>query len=302
MKIVTSGLSFMDIDAYAGCIAYAELLNLQGKEAVAFSSANLNESIPTFLRKLNVSFYSDYGVKGDDTFILVDVSEPEFIEKIVDINRVEEVIDHHVGFEEFWEKRAKSQIEFIGAACTLVYERWRDTGLLEKMSINSAKLLVAGILDNTLNFKAGVTHERDHEAYNKLKEIAQINDEWTADYFEACEAAVFEDLERAIKNDIKLMTFKLIDGPIAVGQLVVWNGDTIVDEYREIVENVLGNEAANWIMNVVSIRENTSYLIVSNKKVTAWAEKVSGVSFTDNIARAGRLWLRKEIVKQDLTM
>lgn len=30
MKIVTSGLKFLDIDAYAGCIAYAELLRLKG--------------------------------------------------------------------------------------------------------------------------------------------------------------------------------------------------------------------------------------------------------------------------------
>ncbi len=46
MKVVTSGAAYLDIDAYACCIAYAELLNHQGVEARAVSSAPLNASIP----------------------------------------------------------------------------------------------------------------------------------------------------------------------------------------------------------------------------------------------------------------
>ena len=45
MKIVTSGSRYIDIDAYASCIAYANLLNLKGIEAKAVSTAKINESI-----------------------------------------------------------------------------------------------------------------------------------------------------------------------------------------------------------------------------------------------------------------
>ena len=45
MKIITSGASYLDIDAYACCIAYAELLNLQGIPARAVSSAQPNASV-----------------------------------------------------------------------------------------------------------------------------------------------------------------------------------------------------------------------------------------------------------------
>lgn len=45
MRVVTSGSAYLDIDAYACCIAYAELLNRQGIEARAVSSAPLNFSI-----------------------------------------------------------------------------------------------------------------------------------------------------------------------------------------------------------------------------------------------------------------
>ena len=50
MEIITSGSRYIDIDAYASIIAYAKLLYLQGKSAIAISRANLNESITPRLR------------------------------------------------------------------------------------------------------------------------------------------------------------------------------------------------------------------------------------------------------------
>ena len=39
MVVVTSGKKYIDIDAYASCIAYAKLLNLKGIKARAISTA-----------------------------------------------------------------------------------------------------------------------------------------------------------------------------------------------------------------------------------------------------------------------
>ena len=54
MIVVTSGNKYIDIDAYASCIAYANLLNLKGQKAKAVSSAKPNESIPSSLLNLNI--------------------------------------------------------------------------------------------------------------------------------------------------------------------------------------------------------------------------------------------------------
>ena len=54
MIVVTSGSKYLDIDAYAGCIAYAKLLNLKGIKAKAISSAKQNGSITPYLLDLNV--------------------------------------------------------------------------------------------------------------------------------------------------------------------------------------------------------------------------------------------------------
>ncbi len=300
MKIVTSGLSFLDIDAYAGCVAYAELLNLQGVEAVAFSSAEMNESITQTIRSWGASFAASYELSPHDTFVLIDVSEPEFLEKIVDIDRVEEVIDHHVGYEKFWEEKIgkRADIEFIGAACTQVYEKWVEAGLFDQMSELSARLLVSGILDNTLNFQAGVTTERDHHAYRELLMKANLPDDWSRRYFEERELSIFADISKALINDTKIMTLKHLESDrVAFGQLVIWDGRRAVQGYREVIEKTMMNKSNDWFVNVVSIGDGRSFFLSSNKKVTMWASTILGAQFHEGLADAGKLWLRKEIVK-----
>lgn len=305
MKVVTAGLRFLDIDAYAGCVAYAELLNLQGAEAIAFSSAVVNESVTRTIKSWDAPLSADYVVKPDDTFVLIDVSEPEFLEKQVVIDRVEEVIDHHVGFEKFWHEKlgTKSNLEFIGAACTQVYESWVRAGLIGKMSETSARLLVSGILDNTLNFKAGVTTERDHQAYQALLAISNLPTDWSAQYFQECEESIFADIANALTNDTKIMRFENIDSAaVAFGQLVIWDAKRAIYEYREVIERAMTSESDDWFINVVSISDGQSIFLASNDKITAWAEKILNVEFDGRLAPAGKLWLRKEIVKQDASI
>ncbi|MFZ1250080.1 MAG: hypothetical protein WAR37_01360 [Candidatus Microsaccharimonas sp.] len=305
MKVVTSGLSFLDIDAYAGCVAYAELLNLQGIEAIAFSSATINESVTKTIKSWNAPLFTDYQVRAVDTFVLIDVSEPEYLEKQVILDRVEEVIDHHVGHEKFWAEKVglKSNIEFIGAACTQVYESWMKAGLLNKMSQTSARLLVSGILDNTLNFKAGVATERDRRAYDALLVIADFSEDWTARYFQECEESIFADISDALTNDTKIVKFKNLDSDaIAFGQLVIWNAERAINTYRDKIEETMTSKSINWFVNIVSISDGQSFFLASNEKIKEWAEQTLAVRFDDKLAYAGKLWLRKEIIRQDALM
>lgn len=302
MKIVTSGLKFLDIDAYAGCIAYAELLRLQGEDATAFSSAIMNESVPRTVRSWEVDFTTSYIHTADNQFVLIDVSDPEYLEKHVTIENVVEVIDHHVGFEQYWHDRIgdKANIEFIGAACTQVYEKWVDAGLLPRMSETSARLLISGILDNTLNFKANVSTPRDEAAYDELCKIAHLPDDWTAHYFSECQESIFSDIAYALKNDTKYMKFENIEADaIAFGQLVIWSAEKATTEYRMEIEQAMATNSDNWFVNVVSIEEGRSYFLASGDIVENWASNVLGVQFSNHLASADRLWLRKEIFKQD---
>lgn len=301
MKVVTSGFTYLDIDAYGGCVAYAELLRTQGQEAIAASNATLNESITQTVRNWGGELRRNYTAQPDDEFVLIDVSDLDFFDKFVQQDAVSEIIDHHPGFETYWHERLgdKATIEFIGAACTLVYEKFVDAGKLNDMSQTSARLLITGILDNTLNFKAHVTTPRDKTAYEQLMQRANLSSNWPAEYFSECQRAITSKLEAAIKNDVKQMDIPGL--PDRIGQLVIWDASTLLQERREEITKIMRAQTGTWAMNLVSISEGKSYFLADDPEVQANLAKILNVTFTENKATANRLWLRKEIMKAALS-
>ncbi|MEJ0072876.1 MAG: DHH family phosphoesterase [Candidatus Saccharibacteria bacterium] len=295
---MTSGSQFLDIDAYGGCVAYAELLQCQGKPAQAASSAPLNESITAMIRSWDAPLATDYQPQPDDTFTLIDVSDPEFFDPMVDMARITGVIDHHTGFEEYWQDRLgeKAAIDFIGAACTLVYEQWQQANRLSDISRLAARLLVAGILDNTLYFRSGVTSERDQAAYGELMKRADLPATWPAQYFTDCQAAIEADLPGALHSDTKIITESDVL-PGRMGQLVIWNGKDLLARRREDIAAAYGEES-DWLVSVVSIDENCNYFLAGSAVIQAKFAKLMNVEFREGLAVSDRLWLRKEILKR----
>ena len=301
MRIITSGYAYLDIDAYAGCIAYAELLNTQGIKAKAATTAPLNESISKTVLSWGAPLDMHYASAPDDTFTLIDISEAEHFDTFVDIERIDEIIDHHPGFESYWQQRIgdSARIEFIGAACTLVYESWESAGLLDAISETSARLLICGILDNTLNFGAKVTTERDKKAYEALLPKANLTDDWPQRYFEECQKALLKNAESAIKSDSKTLDFYTYPRPIRFGQAVVWQGQEALSTYRHTIKRALSSAQPDWFMNLISVGERKSYFVTDNQEVQQWLTVMLGVHFNGNLAIADQLWLRKEVIKVD---
>lgn len=264
MIIVTSGSAYLDIDAYAGCIAYAELLNLTGRPARAVSSAPLNLSVSHSLREggQNLDCHVPH---SDDEFVLVDVSEPRYLDRIVTIERVIEVIDHHPGFEAFWAERLaeRADIRVIGAACTQVYERWVASGLLASISPRSATLLAAGILDNTLNFGARITTDQDIQAYTALARLAGLSEDWPARYFMECQAALEDKLHIALLQDLKTMEQSCLL-PRFFAQICVWNAQGLLQRQRSRIARELGKFSDDWLLNVISIQDRESHLLTGS--------------------------------------
>lgn len=302
MKIITAGATYLDIDAYAGCAAYTELLQQQGIAACFVSTAILNESIAPSLRALAVPLKRDYAPQSDDTFCVVDVSEPAAFDTCVSLGRVETVIDHRVGHEQFWLDRigADAHIEHVGAACTLIYELWQRAGLVAHMSKTSATLLAAGILDNTLNFGAGVTTQRDKQAYAALVKQADLPTDFAKQYFSECEQVILHDVLGAITNDKKVVRYKTFAHPMSAGQVAIWDALTVLAQSKAPVEELLASVRPDWFLNIIAIGEGKSYLYTTNPAVKQWLRQLLGVTFAGDMAIANRMWLRKEILKQDL--
>jgi inorganic pyrophosphatase/exopolyphosphatase len=302
MRVVTSGSAYLDIDAFAGCMAYAELLQSQGITACPVSSAPWNESITATIRSWGAPMLAKYAATPNDTFTLIDISDPAHLDPIVVVERIDEVIDHHPGFEQYWHERLgeRAHIEFIGAACTQVYERWVAAGKFHHISSLSARLLATGILDNTLNFGARVTTSRDKAAYTALAKTAGLDNAWPAQYFNEAQTAILDSPATAIQNDTKTITFPGYPSPVTAGQLVIWDGPAVLKDHMNTIRQTLGATRPDWFMNLVSVGDGASYFIAESPAVQAWLTNLLKLTFKSNLAHAGRLWLRKEIIKQSL--
>lgn len=317
MIAVTAGKEYIDIDAFASMVAYRDLLKLLGRDAIAVSTARMNGSIPRNaqeLASLDYDFLGATGVEGDQIFaklderlsqelqfIVLDLSNPDYFDPITRMGKIIEVVDHHPGSEDKWQDSSVNvQIEMVGAVATLIFEKYVAMDMINKMSSEIAKLLMMAILDNTLNFRAKITIERDREAFARLSEIAQVNGgELAEKYFLDCQKEMDADFAEVIKNDTKTgrITDKL---PNVFGQLVLWNGNVVETKINEICD-VMDSFGEEWIMNVVSLSDGRSYIIASNKKVLEQVEDLFGVFSNDGrMVVLPDVWLRKEIMKKAL--
>lgn len=297
MKIVTSGNRYIDIDAYAGCISYSYLLNLKGIQSKAVSTAKLNESITEKLLKLGIKL-NKYKPTEEDEFIIIDVSDKNFFDNIVKENKITEIIDHHSGFEDYWEQRLgnNSKIEFIGSVVTIIFELYEKENLQDKITKDIAYLMMSAILDNTLNFKAKVTNHRDIIAYQKLEKIAEDSENYASKYFLECQEIIERDLRKALENDTKIgiLSKKL---PNVFSQLVVWNKNNILDN-KKLIFDTLNNFGNEWILNLICLEEGKSYIIASNDLVLQDIKKLLNGNINQYYLECEDVWLRKEIIKQ----
>lgn len=299
-KIVTAGSVYLDIDAYACMVAMAELLQLQGEEAVAYSTAPCNYSVCSSLieagqveRELPSKFNAD-----NAKYIIVDVSDPDFLKKSVPLDKVVAVYDHHVGFEEYWQSRIGegAHIEFIGAAATLIYAEWQNCGMLKKMTRATALLLIAAILDNTLNLTSSNTTSADVEAFEALCKKENIDEDWCASYFSEVQKSVEADLKNALFNDIKTVHHKAILPP-RVAQLCVWDASRVLTRLSEI-RSWFMESADRWMINLIDIQHRCSYFVCDDAHHQAEIERVFGVHFVSGVAKSPVSYLRKEMVKK----
>lgn len=296
MIVISAGNKYLDIDAYASGIAYAVLLQSFGEEVVFASSAKENMSICPLIKELGFNVDRDYEPKEEDKFIVLDLSNPEFFDVIINSDNIIEVIDHHTGFEEYWKDNIEnSQIEFIGSVATIIFERFKKANKLNLLTPKLCRLLVAAILDNTLNLKSNITTKRDILAYEELKKIGKIEDSFDEQYFASCQEIINENVFDSVKSDLKIETVSSML-PEIFGQLMVYDKTPILEKIDE-VEMVFENADKPWFINIICLKDGKSYLFTTNLEAQKMLEKLFSKKFENNLLVLSNFMLRKEIMK-----
>lgn len=295
MLVLTVGKTYVEIDGYASSLAYRELLKMRGIESKFVTAASFNYSVTKSLLELPYRI-DDYDVNSRDQFIIIDLSNKDFFPSFVNEESIIELIDHHPGFENYWINKLgkKATIEKIGAVATIIVEKYEQSNLLEKMDKDIAKLLMAAILDNTLNFNAEITTERDKEAYNKLGLITgKLN--YSDEYFSECQRWVENNLEESIINDLKYQN-ENNTLPSIIGQLTIWDIGRIIS-YKDIIRKIMNNKGNKWIINIISLKDNISYIMCSDEEVKQDINKLFNGEYKEDFIILRPAMLRKEIMR-----
>ncbi len=295
MIVITVGKSYIDIDGYASSIAYRELLKMKGIESKFVSDAILNYSITDSLK--NIPYTTDnYDVESDDKFIILDLSDKSYFPSFVNEDNIIEIIDHHPGYEDYWNNILgnKAIIKPIGSVATIIVEKYEQEGLLDKMNKDVAKLLMAAILDNTLNFTANITTPRDKEAYKKLEELTHEYN-YSSIYFSECQKYIEDNLKESINNDIKIQEVNK-NLPKVFGQLTIWDVEKLIQQ-KDIINQIMNNYSSEWTLNIISLKDNSSYIMYSNNEIKNKLEQLLSCYDKDGVLIKTPAMLRKEIMK-----
>jgi len=162
-----------DLDGVASMVAYAEFLRAKGSNAVAGIIGAAQVEAEYLLRRFGIA-PPDSILNADafDEVILVDVSSLNDLEGAVAAEKVVEIIDHRASHGADAFPNAKTRIELVGAAATLIAELFMRRRV--EPSKESAVLLCGGIISNTLDFRGSMTTDRDTGAFEWLNRIAQL--------------------------------------------------------------------------------------------------------------------------------
>lgn len=294
--VVTTGKRFCDIDGLACVVAYSEIPQVRPIPVIVSA---LNHSISKEIRQWPLNFLKHYEDEPDTSYVIVDVSEPDQFPPFVKDERIIEIIDHHVGFENHWQEKIgeKAKIEEIGACATQIWEEFKLRKPGAKMSSLSANLLYTAILSNTLNFQSFWTTERDKKAFEELKAYVNLPPNWISIYYLDQEREIYQKPEVVLKNDTKIQTIKGMK--CTFGQIELYNSRDFLKQFSGLVESVLkeyGSEA--WILSSPCISEGRNYLFTKNKTLKDLISRVLQVSFEGNVGVTRKIWTRKEILQK----
>ncbi len=234
---------------------------------------------------------------GFNEVILVDASDLNGLEGKISPEKVMEIIDHRKVHEADKFPQAKTHIELVGAAATLVAEKFVGNNV--DISIESATLLYAAIISNTLNFKGSVTTNRDRSAAEWLHRMVELPENFWRDMFIAKSDLTGDKLVKRIESDFAWL---VIGGKnVGIAQIEMIGAEELISkrssEIIQKLEAIKTNMGLDFVfLNTIELDDTKNIFVTGDIKTKKLVEKVLGVQFTGDMAVRPRIVMRKQIV------
>ncbi|EKD32738.1 MAG: hypothetical protein ACD_76C00156G0005 [uncultured bacterium] len=287
-----------DLDGVAGMVAYAEFLQKTGKNAIAGMFDDPQEEAKYVLKRF--CFEYPQALTNTDNFdkiILVDASELSVLQEKISPDRVIEIIDHRLTHEVDKFPNAKVQIELVGAAATLIAEKFMENRI--EISVKSATLLYSAIISNTVNFKAGVCTNRDKVAASWLNQFAKLSENFWKELFIAKSDFTGSSLFERIDSDLAIK--ELGNKKIGIAQLEIIGVQNLIDdrggEIIQVLEQIKAAENLDLVfINAIELEAGKNYFVATDAQTKKLLEKVLNIKFSGAVAERPGVLMRKEIL------
>lgn len=285
-----------DGDSVMSALAYAYLMRQLGHEAVAFMAGRANNetlfAAKAFCIELPQVLTDESALKDLNSvrMILMDHSDYAQSVELTRKCRILQVIDHH-GIGDICEsKLIYGKYMPVGSTCSIVYSSFKELDV--EITPDVAKILLAGLLSDTLNLVKVTTTDVDRLIYKELLEI--LASVWNVDAFAAQEKAngIYQGMVEAA-HDFSSMTDEEIFNSDAKDY--DWNGvkfrlgsldwkdsasiDQFADRMLQVMPSIMENAGAQMIFCRIGFEEKTCMAYYgSDESVVDIAEKAFGKS------------------------
>ncbi|MGW8194653.1 MAG: manganese-dependent inorganic pyrophosphatase [Desulforhopalus sp.] len=269
MAISVVGHANPDTDSVTSAIAFAALLNAQGKEAKAcmqISAEELNPESTTVLKKFGLAAPELLTDAGGKEIALVDFSDLAQGPANLSAAELVAVVDHHKIGDVTTNNPILFRAEPVGCTGTVLNKMFKEAGVAIPKDVAGGML--AAILSDTVNFKSPTCTEEDKAAVNDLKTVAGIDDteELFMDMLKAKSAVDGVPAKDLLFRDYK--DFDMKGNKVGVGQLELATLDQVAgirDALLGAMEEVKAEGRHSVLLMLTDVvKEGTDLVVLSD--------------------------------------
>lgn len=269
MSICVLGHSNPDTDSVTAAIAFANLLNAQGQDAVAcmqISADKLNPESKTVLEKFGLAAPQELTDAAGKQVALVDFSDIAQAPANIGDAEVVAIIDHHKIGDITTNNPILFNAQPVGCTGTVLNQMYKINNI--EIPKDIAGGMLCAILSDTVNFKSPTCTDADKAAVAELKVIAGVDDTDSLfmDMLKAKSAVAGVPMKDLVFRDYK--DFDMKGNKIGVGQLELATLDQVADIrddlYKTLQEVKADGRHSVLLMLTDVVKEGTDLMVVSD--------------------------------------
>ena len=277
-KLIIVGHKNPDTDSIVSAIVAQEFFEKAlGKESVACRAGEINNETKFVLEKVGAKIPEHVSnVKNIESVALMDHNEQSQTFDGLDYGKVEYIIDHHK-LAIVTEKPIYCRVAPIGSTSSMVAKLFFEEGV--KPSVETAKLMLAGILSDTLNLTSPTTTQEDKELVEKINDVANLDiDDFVNEMFKAKSSLEGISIQDIVTLDYK--AFEMGTSNVGIATWETTNPESVNEKKAEIMQALRDKKEKEKLDHiffmVVDILKSNCLLYIVGEEEKTLAEKVFG--------------------------